>query len=71
MIKIKVKPCQKGASSSLTWEGALEEGLAPIAWPGLEEVEVEEADRGDGARRGVVVGVGVGRGVVGQLEVES
>ena len=53
----------------------MEEGLAPIAWPGLEEVEVEEADRGDGARRGVVVvvgvGVGVGRGVVGQLEVES
>ena len=45
----------------------MEEGLAPIAWPGLEEVEVEEAERADGARRGV----GVGRGVVGQLEVES
>ena len=51
----------------------MEEGLAPIAWPGLEEVEVEEAERADGAPRVVVVGVGVGvgRGVVGQLEVES
>ena len=70
---MKVKGCQKGASSSLTWEGALEEGLAPIARPELEEVEVEEAERADGARRGVGVGVGVGvgRGVVGQLEVGS